>query len=149
MKNYKPQGNESRKEWEALLWEQLVSRLAESKSAELKKNLDILISEDERRNILIRAAIIALISEGKSYKEISALLWVSPATISVIKKNIFGKFGSYKNYRLLPKSSISRIESGKKEINKSLPDIFSDIDLWELIKNPPRPPGIGIIRARR
>jgi uncharacterized protein YerC len=69
----------SRKEWERDCWEEL------QKSPELLK---LLVTPYERRNLVLRAAVIDRIKSGKSYREIEEELWLSSQTISVIKKAI-------------------------------------------------------------
>lgn len=70
---------------------------------ELRAILDSLLAEDERKMILRRLAIMALIKQGAAYREIGKILWVSPATISAIKKNLFIK-GPHKSHRLVYKN---------------------------------------------
>ena len=86
--------------------------------------------------------MISLVKSGKSYREIGEILWMSPQTIRTAKKNILGSFGNYKSYKKFYSGPTQW--SGKVEIPKSfLEKLFGDIDIWDIIKNPPRPPGIG------
>ena len=78
----------SRKEWEAACWKNIV---------ESKELLQLLITSHERHNIVMRAATLERLSSGKSYRNIGAELWLSPQTISGIKKAIDDK--PYKDYR--------------------------------------------------
>ncbi len=87
----------SRQEWEIACWRKIL------KSKEL---LPLLITSHERRNLVRRAAAMDRIISGKSYRKIGSELWLSPQTISVIKKAI-----SEKNYR-------SYLERSKKERKK-------------------------------
>lgn len=77
----------SRKEWEEACWH----RISASKDA-----LQFLTTEYEKRNIILRGAILERIYAGKSYKEISEEFFVSPQTISIIKKAIAEK--KYQSY---------------------------------------------------
>lgn len=130
--------------WAENLWGGLISRILKAKShGEIKRLLEKLLSEDEKMMILKRLAVAALVHSGKSYKEISEVLWLSPNTISTIKKNLLGDHRNYKSY--LAFYGGPRQYSRKIKIRRSFWDgFFGDIDLWELLKNPPRPPGIGL-----
>lgn len=82
--------------WQEILWNNLLEKISKMNSKqELRRVLENLISEDERKMIMRRIAAIELIRQGKSYKQISRILWISPATIGAIKKSIFGASGSY------------------------------------------------------
>ena len=83
----------SRKEWEAACWKNIV---------ESKELLQVLITSHERHNIVMRAATLEGLSSGKSYKKIGEELWLSPQTISSIKKAVSEK--SYRSYRERGKS---------------------------------------------
>ena len=72
------------------------------------KLLDSLVTPNERRNIVMRAAIVELISSGKGTRHISRELQISRQTISSVKK--ITKERSYKSYR----------ERGKTERKKKV-----------------------------
>jgi len=67
----------SREEWETACWRKIL---------ESKELLPLLITSHERRDLVRRAAAMDMLISGKSYQEIGNELWVSPQTISVIKK---------------------------------------------------------------
>lgn len=67
----------SRAEWETACWRKI------SASKDL---LDSFITSYERHNLIMRAAAVDAIASGKSYKQIGNELWLSPQTISGIKK---------------------------------------------------------------
>jgi len=77
----------SRKEWEQACW------LKISKS----KNLELLITSYERHNLVKRAAVIDRINSGKKSKQIAEELYLSPQTISSIKKAL--NENNYRSYR--------------------------------------------------
>jgi len=77
----------SRQEWETACWRKIL---------ESKELLSLLITSHERRDLVNRAAAIDRIISGKSYQEIGNELWLSPQTISVIKKAINEK--AYRSY---------------------------------------------------
>ena len=78
----------SRIQREEMAWRALVRRIAEIKSLpELSRMLALYISRPERRKIVRRALAYALLSEGKSYRAIGEELWLSPQSISAIKKS--------------------------------------------------------------
>ena len=89
----------SRKEWENACWQKI-----------LKSNnlFELLITSYERRNLIMRAAVISGINSGKSYRQIAEELWLSPQTISSIKKAL--KENNYQSYR----------ERSKKERKKKV-----------------------------
>lgn len=125
------------------LWEELLNKITSSNSKDkVRKLLEGLLSESEIKMISRRLGVIAFAKMGKSYREISETFWLSPNTISTIRKNIIdGKI--YKSYRKFyggPK----RYSSGPK-IRRSLwQEAFDGIDIWDLLMNPPRPTGIGL-----
>ena len=90
-------GYPSRKEWENACWQKIL------KSEDL---LRLLVAPYERHNLVVRAAAIDGLISGKKYRQIAEELWLSPQTISSIKKAI--KENGYRSYR----------ERGKKERKK-------------------------------
>ncbi len=87
----------SRTEWEAACWK---------KTNEYDELLQLLITSYERHHIVMRAVTLERLASGKSYKEIGKELWLSPQTISSIKKA-----ASEKAYR----SYLERSKKGKKK----------------------------------
>jgi Trp operon repressor len=82
-------GFRSRKEWEEHIWEILTQELAQADAAEkIGQILKLLITESEKKLIINRAVAISMIQQGKSYREIGRLLWLSPTTISALNKSI-------------------------------------------------------------
>ncbi|MBI4993853.1 hypothetical protein HZC33_02780 [Candidatus Wolfebacteria bacterium] len=82
----------SRKEWEEFIWVNFLEDILKIKSAkELKENLEIVISKKEKQFIIKRLLAVYFISKGKKYREIGDYLWISPSTISAIKKAVLGK----------------------------------------------------------
>lgn len=151
MKITKALMGKSAEKWAMFLWTEFASRLSKTKSAkELKLMLEKLLSEDEKKMIARRLATIGLLKSGKSYKEISEILWLSPNTVSSIKKNVIANHVHYKSYRDFyggPKKWSSSSEGMR--IKKSFWDeLFGNIDFWEILKNPPRPVGMGLLRHR-
>ena len=87
----------SRLEWESACWQKIL------RSQEL---LQLLITSHECRNLVRRAAALDRLIAGRSYRQIGAELWLSPQTISGIKKAL-----KEKNYR-------SYLERSKNERKK-------------------------------
>ena len=84
----------SKKEWEEYAWNKFLKKLASLKSDEvLKVVLESVITPKERQIIMKRVAVLDLIVKGKSYREMGNILWISPSTISAIKKDIGNKTG--------------------------------------------------------
>jgi transposase len=63
-----------------------------------------------------RAAAISLIKEGKKYREIGKILWISPSAISSIKKSIRENLGYQARKNLGKPTPKGRIQ--KKDIKK-------------------------------
>ncbi len=79
----------SRKEWEEFVWQKLIEEIAKIQSKEkVRVFLESLISEAEKNFIIKRLIAMSLIKKGKKYREIGEILWISPNTISAIKKSI-------------------------------------------------------------
>jgi Trp operon repressor len=84
----------SREEWENACWRRVL---------ESKELLQLLITSHERHDLVMRAAALQGLASHKSYREIGKELWLSPQTVSGIKKA-----ASEKTYR-------SYLERSKKE----------------------------------
>ena len=80
-------GYPSRKEWEEACWRKILKS---------KRLLKLLITSHERNNLVMRAAVANGLAHGESYKQIAEDLFVSPQTISVIRKAIIEN--GYKSY---------------------------------------------------
>lgn len=94
-----PSQFKSRKEWEVFIWEKIVENLSQVKSRkELSNLLKNILTINEKRMIIKRSTAISLIRQGKSYRAISEILWISPGTISAIKKNLIGSEGYKSKY---------------------------------------------------
>jgi len=97
----------SRKEWENYLWKEFLKRVNDKK---LELFLNNLLTNQEKRNIIRRLATISLFKKGMNYRQIGEILWLSPNTISSIKKSIGN--GEYKSY----------FEISKKNKNNNKPN---------------------------
>ena len=79
----------SRKEWEVHVWKKLVEGLAKATSSQgIERSLEMLVTAHERKQIIKRAAAVSLLRQGKTYREIGEMLWLSPTTISAIRKSM-------------------------------------------------------------
>ena len=87
----------SRAEWETVCWRKIITS---------KELLQLLITSHERHDLVMRAVALDRLIAGKSYKQISEELWLSPQTISVLKKAL--KEDNYRSY----------LERSKKERKK-------------------------------
>jgi hypothetical protein len=86
------QGRETRNQWEDRVWHELLGRLGIT-----AEQVSMVVSPNERKNILYRAlAISRLLAEGRPM-EISRELWLSRQTIYAIKKGMTDK--AYKSSR--------------------------------------------------
>ncbi|MDP2696474.1 MAG: Trp family transcriptional regulator [bacterium] len=99
IKNYS-----SRSEWELACWQKIIAS---------PKLLRLLVTARERHNLVMRAATIDRLITGKSYTQIGEELWLSPQTISGVKKALKEK--GYRSY----------FERGKKERKKRVYNSWS------------------------
>jgi len=89
----------SRKIWEDACWQKILRS---------ERFLEPIITSSERHNLVMRAVAMNRINSGKQYREIAEELWLSPQTISGLRKAI--KEEGYKSYR----------ERGKTERKKKV-----------------------------
>lgn len=109
----------TRKEWEDFIWRKFLEDIKDKRSGkQLKELLNVLISQKERKFIVKRLMAIYLIQKGKSYQEIGELLWISPSTISAIKKSLLKK-SVYQSRPLITNTS----DKNKKRIKVSNIDL--------------------------
>ena len=124
-----------RTEWQSFLWDRFLEKSPES--------ADSLFSKYEKGVVAKRLAALALIRKGVGSREIGRTLWMSQATISALKKSFFSNSGDYKSQRSL-KASKWKNSIPKPPDNSWLDGLFKDIDILELLKNPPRPASLGV-----
>ncbi len=95
----------SRKEWEAAIWKSFLENIKKSKSSQkLKEIFNNLLSAREKKIIINRLITISLIKQGKTYREIREIVWVSHNTISALKK-MLKKHSEYQNNPFLNKGN--------------------------------------------
>jgi len=83
---------QTRKEWQEFIWLEFIKKLQETKSAkQLQETVEIILSAKEKDLIIKRLTAAFLISQGKKYREIGDILWISHGTISAVKKNLSKK----------------------------------------------------------
>jgi len=106
------------------LWLKFLEKVKNSNPEMTVKIFNFLLSVDEKEAIMKRLAAVNLIRAGKSYKEIGKILWMSPSTVSAVKKSM-AKATGYKSGNFY--ASQSKKEKEKKI--KPLPErtIF---DYW-------------------
>ena len=106
----------SRKEWEDYIWSQLTKKLAEIGSVkEIEDSLNILLTMHEKKQMIKRASAISLLRQGKSYLEIGERLWLSPTTISAIRKSMRTKGEYVSRYTRNKKPEKKQKQLTKKE----------------------------------
>jgi|SRR3989344_1897722 len=137
----------SRKEWVECIWQEFLKSLLKAQSAKhLKNTLENIISAKEKKYIINRLIAISLIAQGKTYREIGEILWLSPNTISAIKKSFLGK-SIYRSYQVSNGRKIGKkIKKGRNiswnnwnDFNKD----FLDFIIKVSSKIPPLPPISG------
>ena len=130
----------SRKEWENYIWLKFIDNIRKAgEKQKAEKFLNNLLTEKERKIIAKRLATLALIKEGRSYKEIGKILWISPGTISSLKKSI-KKDNGYRSERHYNEKSAET----KRERTKGIPP-QTILNYW---LNIPLPPKVGRGRWR-
>ncbi len=133
MEKIKPLDNfSSRQKWRDYLWKELVRKFSELNSASQSEIfLNKLLTKKEKDVLIKRLMIMVLIQKGKSYSEISEMLWLSPNTISAIKKGL--KNSEYKSYfEILKNKKINNKTPDKKQ--EKLLSAFSTESFWEFLE---------------
>lgn len=140
---YKDFTNKHRTDWQDFLWNKFLEQFP---GAQSKDAVNSIFSVYEKRLITRRLAAIALLKEGRGSSEIGRILWLSRATISALKKSFFNRSGNY-----IGRTKSKKIDRRVKEVSTPplskrswLDDLFGEVDIWEIIKNPPRPRGMGL-----
>ena len=130
------------KNLEKLIWDELLQEFNKAKSLKaIDRLFNILTTAQERETIARRLATFSLIRKGLSYKEISRRLWISPLTISTIKKSILNNNG-YKSYYWSKIGNLKELKLNRRP----LPVSRSAFDGWLdhiafLIENAPQKSG--------
>jgi len=132
--------------WQEQLWKKLLYRLSQTRSKEAVEYIFTkLLSDHEKRILLKRLAVMTLIKSGRSYREISEILWLSPNTVSMIKNNFFDSTLQHVSYYASRKKK-ARL-GGKQVFSKSFNDsIFVEImdDFFNIFTKK----GLGVLGDR-
>ncbi len=129
----------SRKEWEESVWNIFLENIEKSENRkQMKEFLNNLLTAKEKKFLVKRLIAIALIKEGKTYREIGEILWISPSTISAIKKSINNRsiYQSSRNFN-------KKINSNKKRMKG-----VSESTIIDYLINFPFPKMVGKGRWR-
>ena len=131
-----PSTFKSRKEWKQYVWKIIIDGFVRSVSAqEIERTLDMLLTTHEKEYVIKRAAAISFFEQGKSYRDIGEMLWLSPTTISAIRKSMVQKNGYVSRYtRRKNEGDKKETVAKKKEARPSLKLCFE-----ELFTIPPPP----------
>ncbi|MDO8467268.1 MAG: Trp family transcriptional regulator [bacterium] len=134
-------------EWQEVLWEELLDSILKMGSKQNAKNLlESLLCSQEKKMLLRRLAVLVLVSQGKSYKEIGEILWISSSTVSAIKKVAFRKTGHYQSARFgqgKRRYSSLAINAEKKNIN-----LLDAVAALAIVFKPFLQKGIGVMGDR-
>lgn len=115
----------SKKEWEDFVWSKFLENAEKTKSnKQLRNFLDGLLTINEKKFVIKRLVALAMIKAGKTYKEIEETLWVSPSTVSALKKSVFLN-SSYQSNRHYAEKS----RNEKRKHIKGLP-AKTKFDYW-------------------
>lgn len=86
------------KNLEQQIWDSVIKKISEAGDEKaIERILNGILTNQEKESIARRLAVLSLSQKGWSYQKIGELLWVSPVTISTIKKSAMGKDG-YRSY---------------------------------------------------
>ena len=119
----------SRQKWKDYLWQELTRKFSELKSVrQTEIFLNKLLTKKEKDVLIKRLMIMVLIQKGKSYSEMSEMLWLSPNTISAIKKGL--KNSEYKSYFEIFKNK----KINNKTIDKKQEKLFSAESFGEFLE---------------
>jgi DNA-binding CsgD family transcriptional regulator len=119
----------SRKEWESFIWSDFLKKITDGKfPKEARDVFNGLLTENEKRLIIKRLTALAMIKSGKSYKDIGEILWISPSTISALKKSVLKKSGY--------KSSREYHGANKNKETKHIKGLSKGVDFNELFRFP-------------
>ena len=117
----------SRREWEANVWSKLIGGFTRiSSPQEMEKSLNLLLTSHEKTQMIKRASAISLLKQGKSYREIGELLWLSPTTVNAIRKSLRRKKGYVSDYMHNKKPEKKQKPLTKKELGQLLFTIWAD-----------------------
>lgn len=126
----KEEENQTKREQEKCLWTGLLKQILEIHSQmELERFLSSIMSDYEKKMISRRLNILLMLKEGRSYREIGRELWVSPSTITAIRKSILSN-DKYITRRIIDAQNKASMRSKQKRrtefvINRRL-EIFLD-----------------------
>lgn len=117
------------KGWEEKIWLKFLEDIGNAgHSHKTIKFLNSILTANEKKLISKRLAALALIRSGKSYKEVGRILWISPSTVSGLKKSIYSV---YKSNR----SRATDSKCGNKKKIKEIPP-STILDYWASLPLP-------------
>lgn len=89
-----PNEFKSREAREAYVLKILTEELARISSAkEIERFLSALLTAREKKQMVGRVMAASLLRQGRSYREIGEATWLSPTTISAVRKSLLAKEG--------------------------------------------------------
>lgn len=131
----------SREEWEEYIWGRFLKSINDVKNEKkLKRILESVISKKEKRLIIKRIIAISLIKNGKTYREIGETLYLSPVTVSALKKSL------YAGISYAAASEVTPRQDKNKQVSKENFWAELTIELLDLILSPPFPTTMGRVR---
>lgn len=141
-----------RTEWKNFLWQRFLEKLTTTRILkETNRIVGSLFSAYEKDLITKRIAVLVLLRSGMGVREISRVTWVAPQTISALKKSYFNNPSIYRSQRFFKSAAQYTSFNNllrKKDWLDELFESFKGIDILELLKNPPRPRGLGFKNHR-
>lgn len=118
----------SREEWEEYLWKEFLENIEKASSKiKIADFLNNLLSDDEKKDLVRRWTTIILLKQKMTYREIGEILWISPSTISAIKKNIKNDNLSYQSQHSFNKNKKAlKAKNMKGSPSKTIFDYWAD-----------------------
>ena len=105
---------EARDTWRQAAWNLLMQELSGLKNPhEIKKLLALFVTPLEQKRIVHRMVALVRLQQGKSYREIGRETWVSPETISALKKSFQEKQYRSRRSRIVYKPRPARGSGGE------------------------------------
>jgi len=111
----------SRKEWERYIWSVLIKEITRANSIkEIEKIFDMLLTAHEKKQMIKRASAISFLKQGKSYRQIGEILWLSSNTINAIRKSLRTQEGYVSRYMRNKKPERKQKPLSKEELDQLL-----------------------------
>lgn len=118
------------KGWEEKIWKKFLEDIEDAgHDHKTAKFLDNILTTSEKKIISKRLAALVLIKSGKSYRDIGKMLWISPATVSALKKSVCGESYYQSSRFYAEKSKSEKAKKIKKVPSPTILDYWANLPL--------------------